>query len=346
MSMNNLKTRLSYHGGARQIDRMIEDKQRSLNKALLYSYQSATAVLKMNGDKEFRCLINPNKLSMELDDKVLSIPFEDICLNAEKPEGATTSSGKIPTNVKCGDVIEWKENGTYWIIYSQYLQETAYFRGQMRQCEKEPITIGNKKFWYYLKGPDEKGIDWQKSKHFILNDLNYSIEIYISNTTETKQLFQRFKKLNIPFKNSEGKVDYRPFEVQAVDDISTDGILVAYLKEDFTNEWDSPVVEIPEEKVEQEAQPEVAMFKTRRAPIATPEIHGPTKVYPYDIVQYEVFNGASGAWSLSNKRAVIREQNSSYATVEITSGKSGSVSLIYKADGFEDVIFNIEILSL
>lgn len=345
MSINNLKTRLNYRGGARQIDRMNEDKQRSLNKALLYSYQSATAVLKMNGDKEFRCLINPNKISMELDDKVLSIPFEDICLNTEKEEDATTSSGKIPTDVKCGDVIQWKENGTYWIIYSQYLQETAYFRGQMRQCEKEPITIGNKSFWYYLKGPDEKGIDWQKSKHFILNDLNYNIEIYISNTTETKQLFHRFAKIKIPFKNSEGIIEERPYEVQAVDDISTEGLLAVYLKEDFTNVWEEEVIE--EDAVEPEETPEVATFGLlRRAQIVTPKIQGPAQVYPYDIVQYEALNSACGAWSLSSKKAVILEQNSSSVKIEITTGKSGNVDLIYKADGFEDVIFNIEILSL
>jgi hypothetical protein len=55
----------------------------------------------------------------------------------------------------------------------------------MRQCEDEPLEIDGVKYWYYLKGPDEKGIDWQKSKNLIFNDLNYSLEIYISNTTET-----------------------------------------------------------------------------------------------------------------------------------------------------------------
>lgn len=64
---------------------MVKDKSFSLDKALLYSYQSATAVL--SDGREFRCLINPNKISMELDDKVLSIPFEDICLNKERPDG-------------------------------------------------------------------------------------------------------------------------------------------------------------------------------------------------------------------------------------------------------------------
>jgi hypothetical protein len=38
---------------------MYEDKRRSLRKALLYSYQSNTAIL--SDGREFRCLINPDK---------------------------------------------------------------------------------------------------------------------------------------------------------------------------------------------------------------------------------------------------------------------------------------------
>jgi len=127
---------------------------------------------------------------MEADDKMLSIPFEDICLNKERPEGEKTSEGKEIIGVKSGSLIQWKENGTYWLVYSQYLQETAYFRGLMRQCDAEvewEDDNGNKhRRRVYLKGPDEKGIDWQKTKHFVFNELNYSIEIYISKTIETE----------------------------------------------------------------------------------------------------------------------------------------------------------------
>ena len=321
MSLKNLKARINYHGGGRQVDRMIEDKQRSLNKALLYSYQSATAVL--SDGREFRCLINPNKISMELDDKVLSIPFKDICLNKARPEGETTSEGKEVIGVQCGDTIEWKDNGTHWLIYSQFLQERAYFRGLMRQCEAEPLDINGQKFWYYLKGPDEKGIDWQKTKHFIFNELNYTVEIYISKTKETKEFFHRFKKLNI-----QGK----PFEVQAVDELTTDGILTVYLKEDYTNEW-APE-EIPK------AKPEVSI------PVNTVRIDGPAQVYPYDIVEYNILNVTGGKWLLSNGRAKILNQSEKSVKIEITTGKSGSVSLVYKIDDKQDVIFNIDILSL
>ena len=321
MSLKNLKARINYHGGGCQVDRMIEDKQRSLNKALLYSYQSTTAVL--SDGREFRCLINPNKISMELDDKVLSIPFKDICLNNARPEEETTSEGKEIIGVQCGDTIEWKDNGTHWIIYSQFLQERAYFRGLMRQCEAEPLEINGQRFWYYLKGPDEKGIDWQKTKHFIFNELNYTVEIYISKTKETKEFFHRFKKLNI-----QGK----PFEVQAVDELTTDGILTVYLKEDYTNEW------APEEMPK--VKPEVSI------PANMVRIDGPTQVYPYDIVEYNILNTTGGKWLLSNGRAKILNQSEKSVKIEITTGKSGSVSLVYKIDGKQDVIFNIDILSL
>lgn len=338
--LKNLQTRLNYTGGANQVERMKEDKVRSLNKSLLYSYQSATAVL--SDGREFRCLINPNKISMESDDKILSIPFEDICLNKEIGANGPTSKGKEPIGVKCGDVIEWKENGTHWIVYSQYLQEIAYFRGQMRQCQSEPITIGNEKFYYYLKGPSEKGIDWQKSKHFILNDLNYSLEIYISNTKTTKQLFQRFSKIKLPFKNSLGEIEERPYEVQATDDLSTEGIITVYLKEDFKNEW-APV---------QDEEEKPALNSNIESPVAL--IIGPDKVYPYDTVSYSIAHPSNGVWLLkeekdgvlvNTKKAVILKSNESSVEIEIITGKSGDIKLIY-SDDMDDVVLDIKILSL
>lgn len=309
----NLKKRIEYRGGARQVDRMIEDKERSLSKALLYSYQSATAIL---DGKEFRCLINPNKISMEADDKMLSMPYEDICLNKEKPDGAITSSGKEPTGIECGKVIEWKENGTHWIVYSQYLQEIAYFRGLMRQCEDEPIEINGQKFWFYLKGPSETGIEWQKTKNFIFNELNYNIEIYISNTTVTNEFFQRFKKC---------KVLGQQYEVQAVDRLSTKGILTVYLKEDYTNEW------APDQNLEIQTEPYIT---------------GPAQVYPYDIIEYQVFNVNGGKWLLEGAGAKIKKDNGNIVTIEITQGRSGQIKLVYWLDSGENIVYDISILSL
>jgi hypothetical protein len=46
---------------------------------LLYSYQAATAV-RADG-REFRCLINPDKNKPAYDNKILSVPYWDHCLN-------------------------------------------------------------------------------------------------------------------------------------------------------------------------------------------------------------------------------------------------------------------------
>ena len=99
--LDNLKTRLNYIGGDKQIDRMNADKLKSLKKALLYSYQSATAVLE--DGKEFRCLINPDHLKNQYDDKILSIPFEDICLNEERQGKTSNNIEKI--DIKPGSVF-------------------------------------------------------------------------------------------------------------------------------------------------------------------------------------------------------------------------------------------------
>ncbi len=83
---------------------MIEDKVRGLKKALLYSYQAATAVL--SDGREFRCLMNPDKDKPDYDNKIISIPFKDICLN--KRRIGKTIDGEEVIGMKPGDVFTWK----------------------------------------------------------------------------------------------------------------------------------------------------------------------------------------------------------------------------------------------
>lgn len=332
--LSNMKARIGYRGGEKQQDRMVADKLHSLRNALVNSYQAATVVVRNRKDeegkvipREFRALINPNKLTMDLDDKVISIPFEDICLNA--PRVGTTTEGMVSTDVKIGDIIEWKQprQSTFWIIYDQYLQELAYFRGQMRQCEQTPLDIDGVPHYYYLKGPDEKGISWQKSKHFFVNNLNYSVEMYISKTQEAKQLFQRFAKINLPIKNLDGTIDARPFEVQAVDDISSDGVMVIYLKEDFSNKYAAQ---------EDITPPEETIPGVNETPSA--RITGPSEVYPYDTVVYTATQ-AGGSWAVDSEKAVIITDKSSdtQVTIDITTGRSGKFNLIYNLGGVETI---------
>ena len=151
----------------------------------------------------------------------------------------------------------------------------------MRQCEKEPLTIGENSYYYYLKGPDDKSISWQKSKHFIFNNLNYSVEMYISNTTETNKFFQRFAKVNLKVKKPNGEIESRPFKVEAVDDLSAPGLLAIYLKEDFIDEW-----------IKEEAKEELPTDEEES--IYAVKIVGPSEVYPYDVVTYTVENLFNG----------------------------------------------------
>jgi hypothetical protein len=98
---------LQSSGGFPQQNRMIRDKRKSFDKAVLYSYQAALVkkfipdyVPTMEGVREappVRALINPNKLKMDYDDKIISIGFEH--------------------GFRSGDVFEWCNTGTYWLIY-------------------------------------------------------------------------------------------------------------------------------------------------------------------------------------------------------------------------------------
>lgn len=101
MSLELLEKRINYRGGANQQNRMIQDKLKSLKKALLYSYQAATAVLK--DGRQFRCLINPDKNKPDYDNKIISIPFKDVCLN--EPKVGTTTQGTVQIGMKPGDVF-------------------------------------------------------------------------------------------------------------------------------------------------------------------------------------------------------------------------------------------------
>ena len=136
--LNHQGTLLAYNGGFSQQDRMILDKRRSLDKALKYSYQGAfikkvddSAVPgsvdrgDVSNTPKIRALINPNKLKPDYDDKILSVPYEH--------------------GFKAGDVFEWCNTDTKWLITSQNKTELAYFRGDVRRCKYKLHWIDEKR---------------------------------------------------------------------------------------------------------------------------------------------------------------------------------------------------------
>lgn len=112
----------------------------SLKRSLLYSYQAATAVLA--DGREFRCLINPDKLKPAYDNKIISIPFKDVRLNPEQEDKEKTTIGEEEIGMKPGDVFLWKETNTYWLVYLRYIEEDAYFRAEIRRCDTT-VTIND-----------------------------------------------------------------------------------------------------------------------------------------------------------------------------------------------------------
>ncbi len=321
--LETLNLRLNYHGG-NQEGRLIKDKQRSLNKALLYSYQAETAVLA--DGREFRCLINPDKLKNDYDDKIISIPFRDICLNSDRK--GKTIDGLEDIGMKAGDVFKWKETDTYWLVYLQRLEENAYFRAEIRKCRYD-VKIGDDKYKVYLCGPAETAIIWHTKKNMkgsgvTWNDLNYDLTMFITKDELTEDYFHRFTKV---------KVSGKSYEVQAVDAISIEGIIEVALKEDYTNSIKDTIdnIEKPEEK------PIDKNF---------PYIVGPTIVYPYDEVHFSVENTNGGIWEVNNNKAYIMSQTDSAVELMIKTGRSGEFDLIYKKENEEDVILHITINSL
>lgn len=316
-SLDILNKRLQYQGG-NQEGRFIKDKLKSLKKALLYSYQAETAVLA--DEREFRCLINPDKLKPEYDNKIISIPYRDICLNRDKI--GITSKGEEEIGLKPGDVFCWKETKTYWLVYLQYLEENAYFRAELRRCKYE-IEINDNKYRVYVRGPVETTMPWNQKKGIVWNDMNYSLAIYITKNEETLQFFHRFSKI---------KFNGKPWEVQAVNEFDADGIIEVYLDEDYQNSIeDAEKGKIPEIKIPDKD---------------SPHIEGNIFVKPYDIVEYKILNAENGTWSVSNDKAKIIEQNNSYVKIEIVTGKSGAFDLIYNRDNEENIVLSVRIESL
>lgn len=321
--IDNLNTRLNYQGGKKAEDRFIKDKLKTLKKSLLYSYQAETIILE--DGREFRCLINKDKLSENYHDKIISIPYYDVCLNKDRI--GKTSQGEEYIGLKPGDVFTWKGNkntaDTKWLIYLKYLEENAYLRADIRECNAE-LEINGKIYDVYARGPVETDIKWSQKDGISWNDLNYSLIVYVSKNEETLDYFHRFTKV---------KIDGNTWQVAAVNQYFANGIIKLSLNEWFNNDLEEDEI-IP--------SPEQPPFEE-----GVPYIDGPLEVYPYDISIYTIQNESGGRWAVSdNKKAKILESTELTATIEIITSKSGKFDLIYQKDGVNITSMPIAIKSL
>ena len=220
----NQEALLRINGGPSQQERMIFDKRRTLDRAVLYSYQGALVknILAAEDDKPERALINPNKNKVDYDDKVISIPYE---------YGMTV-----------GDVFEWIGTKTYWLIYLQDLTELAYFRGDIRRCSYEiswEDEDGLHSTYAAIRGPVETKIDYIQKHQISIDTPNHSLHILMPRNKDTLTYFQRYSKFYLQ-DPEEGALQVC-WRVEATDWISTPGILEVTAVEYYANESEDDV---------------------------------------------------------------------------------------------------------
>ena len=222
--INEMSKQLNYHGGYFQQNRQIKDKRKSLEKALLYSYQGAfVKKYYPEGDEDnkaqiVRALINPNKLSQDYDDKTISIGFE--------------------YEFQAGDIFEWIDTNTYWLIYLQETTEIAYFRGNIRKCRYQISWQDEgqiKSTFAAVRGPVETKIDYVQKHDISIDTPNYSLSILLPKNEDTLKQFKRYSKFYLQNIEEQKNVCWR---VEAVDSISTPGILEIIAMEYYANEME------------------------------------------------------------------------------------------------------------
>lgn len=200
---DRMSTRINYLGGKSADCRLNKGKLKSMLSSQQNSYQAEWITL--NNNKKWRCLINPDKLKEDYDQKEISIEFE--------------------AGLQEGDTFYWDRTKTYWITYLQDYAEEAYFRAVIRRCNYS-IDINKNKYWVYLRGPVETSLIWRQKHSIESNDLNYTLIVYITKNEETEAFFKRFQIV---------KFDNHNWRVAAVDRYSQRGIIEVYLDEYFDN---------------------------------------------------------------------------------------------------------------
>ena len=294
-------------GYANPLVRLREDKLRSMKRALYNSYQSAVIVFdKDDREYHFRCLINHDKLKVDYEDKILSIPFREVPIEYEGDKETPLDEKMVDTGtpgifvdelgnpvlddndevitqyrVKPGDTFKWVSGNegympdSYWIIFLQYSEQTAYFRGEIRKADDEieviPIeddgTEGDPVIYHgWTTGPNEDQAIWNVKKGVVWNDLYYSKILYITKDETTSAFFRRFDRVVI---------NGQTWEVQGYNDNygtssknAQGGMIRVALKETYTS-----TNQVIKDMLEEEEQ-------------RSGQIIGPSVVQSYDVVKY------------------------------------------------------------
>ena len=307
--VNNQFVRLNHQGGNLQQNRMIKDKRRSLDRALVYSYQGADVrKIDSTSDDYVRALINPNKLKQDYDDKIISVGYEH--------------------HFECGDIFEWKGTETYWLIYLQDLTELAYFRGDIRKCSHQinwEDENGKHSTYAAIRGPVETKINYIQKHGISVDNPNYSLNILLPKTADTLSYFQRYNKFYLA--DDELKVCWR---IEAIDWLSMPGVLEINAVEYYANEF--------EDNLEDGT---VGTLKTEpinpNNSFIEDTIVGETFIKPKKEYEYEYIGNLVGKWSVKENYPIKLIQDGKKVKLRWLNTYSGQFDLIY-ADCFKKTI--------
>ena len=299
--VNNQFVRLNHQGGNLQQNRMIRDKRRSLDRALVYSYQGADVrKIDSTSDDYVRALINPNKLKQDYDDKIISVGYEH--------------------HFECGDIFEWKGTETYWLIYLQDLTELAYFRGDIRKCSHQinwEDENGKHSTYAAIRGPVETKINYIQKHGISVDTPNYSLNILLPKTENTLSYFQRYNKFYLA--DDELKVCWR---IEAIDWLSMPGILEINAVEYYANEF--------EDNLENGT---VGTLKTEpinpNNSFIEDTITGETFIKPKKEYEYEYIGNLVGKWSVKENYPIKLIQDGKKVKLRWLNTYSGQFDLIY-----------------
>lgn len=332
----DMANRLDHHGGFAQQQRMIKDKRRSLDRAMLYSYQAAF-IRKWHPDYEplmedekdlppVRALINPNKLKQDYDDKILSTGFEN--------------------KYQAGDIFEWCNTRSYWLVYLQDLDELAYFRGAIRRCCYELIWLdedGNEKRTYAaVRGPVETKIDFIQKHQISVDEPNYSLNILMPRNPDTMAYFRRYSKFYLG--DADAPDNRLCWRVEATDSISTPGILEVNATEYYSNTFEDDV----------EAGIAGALKCKPLDPNppveeGTVDIEGDTFIKPKKEYEYSIkYEIPGGSWFLENDKTPVDFIESTNTSLKLKwcSPYSGQFVLNYGVGGIAQITKTIVVESL
>ena len=278
--LDALKTRI---GHVDQQDRMIAGKRKTLDKAVLYSYQGAK-VAAVGAREEFRALINPNRLQQDYDEKTISIGFE--------------------SNFTVGTVFNWLNTNTKWLIYLQDLTELAYFKGDTRKCSHEIFWEDQdgmlRSTYVCLIGPQERSINSISKENISIDVPNYTLQIMMPKNDDTIEYFNRYSKFYL-----KGYSDVC-WRVEAIDIISSPGILEVYANEYYSN--------VQEDDVEEGIVGGLIAAPVEPEPI-NDVITGEVFIKPQLEYEYIYTGSKEGEWKVISNNPVKYETDSNKITV-------------------------------